>query len=143
MQSISKTNYFCLSLRTYFCIVENENNIFDQRYMWNTLTIVGSCINLASGKLFVLSWRQNDKKSICFRHYRKTSFEIKRYDTKFIYNRISRNFYVQESLYIQLSVNNDNHRHSWYCFLRNRQCILMFRVLSSSCVVFSVFKGIQ
>ena len=84
---LKKQISFRLSSRPLFCIVENENNTFDQRYMWNTLTIVGSCINLASGKLFVLSWRQNDKKSICFRYYRKTRFEIKRYDTNFIYNK--------------------------------------------------------
>ena len=95
---LKKQISFRLSSRPLFCIVENENNTFDQRYMWNTLTIVGSCINLASGKLFVLSWRQNDKKSICFRYYRKTRFEIKRYDTNFIYNKISMYFHSWRNL---------------------------------------------
>ena len=138
MKSIWKTNYICLSSRKFFCIVENENVIFDQRYMWNTLTIVGSCINLASGKLFVLSWRKNDKKVYVFGITGKRGLKQKDTIQNSIYKKISIYFFLQENFYIQLNAGTGNHSQSWYCFLRNRRCILMFRVLTSSCVVIFV-----
>ena len=143
MKSIWKKNYICLSSRKFYCIVENENIIFDQRYMWNTLTIVGSCINLASGKLFVLSWRKTDKKVYVFSITGKRGLKQKDTIQNSIYKKILMYFFLQETFCIQLNAGTGNHSQSWYCFLRNRRCILMFRVLTSSCVVISAFKGIR